>query len=75
MRFRVSRASIGDERPVDGAEYAGRLCGGRLWEVEIESLDDLVALTAEDARGIIVTGASPSSGGFPSIVIYDDWTE
>jgi hypothetical protein len=64
MKFEIHRASRHDGAPVDGA-LPGPL--GRKWFIEIDTLEDLMALRERVGDDLVLGG--------DSITIYDDYME
>jgi hypothetical protein len=84
MKFRIKRTSQScfcESKPCDGA-YIDKFepdsrdshYDQRWWAIEIESLDDLLAL-AEKEGEIIVKAPSKYTDDLPEIEIYDDYRE
>jgi len=82
MKFRIKRTSNfdGEEKPCEKA-YGGEHLGGRandvrVWYIDINTLDELIALRDEVENELIVgTAYEKELNDMPEIEIYDDYRE
>lgn len=82
MKFRIKRTSNwdGEEKPCENA-YGGEHLGGRaddvrVWYIDINTLDELIALRNEVENELIIdTTWEKELNGIPEIEIYDDYRE
>ena len=82
MKFRIKRTSNwdGEEKPCEKA-YGGEHLGGRaddvrVWYIDINTLDELIALRNEVENELIIgTTWEKELNGMPEIEIYDDYRE
>lgn len=82
MKFRIERTSNcdGEEKPCEKA-YGGEHLGGRaddvrVWYIDINTLDELIALRDEVENELIVgTAQEKELNDMPNIEIYDDYRE
>ena len=82
MKFRIKRTSNwgGEEKPCEKA-YGGKHLGGRaddvrVWYIDINTLDELIALRDEVENELIVGTANEKElNDMPEIEIYDDYRE
>ena len=73
MRFFIDRATIrgGDECPTEGA-----IRDGDNWVIELNTLEELIALSKKEDENIILgTTLTHLYGEQPSLLIYDDYIE
>lgn len=85
MKFRIKRtseSSFCERKPCEGAyvdrfeaDKNDRLYDQRWWAIDIESLDDLLALAEKEREEIIVKAPSEYTDNLPEIEIYDDYRE
>lgn len=79
MKFRIKKTSDDYVKPCEQATLAweGKNEFGwreRKWEIEINSLEELMKLTEEsEDKAIVIFAANEQSG--PMIEIYDDYRE
>lgn len=82
MTFRVVRTTddAGDKTPCQNARFVKRAKPNEwstrkinYWEVELDSLEDLMHLIEETGNALIIFGADEKDG--PMIEIYDDYRE
>lgn len=83
MTFRVTRTSdayCDEKAPCKNARFVKRIkerewsiSPTNIWEIEVDSLEDLMKLIEETGKGLIIFGADKHGG--PTIEIYDDYRE
>lgn len=82
MIFRVVRTTddAGDKAPCQNARFVKRDRANEwssrkvnYWEVELDSLEDLMHLIEETGNALVIFGADEKDG--PMIEIYDDYRE
>lgn len=77
MKFRIRRTSsyCANEQPCEGAELVKEDDEKKIWHIEINSLEELLALSDREREQLIVWNGGEFSGEMPQIEIYDDYRE
>lgn len=76
--YGVCAKDSGPKAPCESAKYVGLVNGSQInhrFDVEINTLEDLIALIKEVEQPIILSVAEWPYKGELSIEIYDDWRE
>lgn len=76
MKFIITRTSdYGKNPPCEGAVLLYKDEESAEWEIEINSLEELLQLSAKTAEPLIIFAQGYDKGNVPELEIYDNYRE